>query len=110
MIIFGGCTHDEAYSDVWQLRVVSSQAHWVQLQITGVNRLYAASLCLLYRRLAGCGAIRGCLCSTLAYSVPSFHKDIACCLAFLPLATTCVATDLLWQLTSGCLNRREPRF
>lgn len=47
MVIFGGCSHDEAYSDVWQLRVVSSQAHWVQLQITGVNRLYAASLCLL---------------------------------------------------------------
>ncbi len=49
MVIFGGCTHDEAHSDVWQLRLVDSQAHWVQLQITGTEMLHMSSGCLLCR-------------------------------------------------------------
>ena len=38
MVIFGGCTHGEAYCDVWQLRIVEGQALWVRLQTTGMDR------------------------------------------------------------------------
>ena len=37
MVIFGGCTHGEAYNDVWQLRNVAGQALWEQLHTTGMD-------------------------------------------------------------------------
>lgn len=43
MVVFGGCTHAEAYNDLWRLSVTDRKATWVQLQITGVERLYDTS-------------------------------------------------------------------
>ena len=42
MVIFGGCTHAEAYNDLWRLRVTDGEADWVQLQTTGVGRPFRA--------------------------------------------------------------------
>ena len=38
MVIFGGCTHGEAYKHFWQLQIVSGQALWIQLHTTGMDR------------------------------------------------------------------------
>ena len=35
MVIFGGCTHTGAFSDVWRLRIQADKAKWEELQTAG---------------------------------------------------------------------------
>ena len=61
MVIFGGCTHDEAYGDVWQLKIMDSHAHWVQMQTTGVKWALHINKLSVPQKLAGCGAMMWCM-------------------------------------------------
>ena len=36
MVIFGGCTHIEAFGDVWQLRIADGTARWEELHTSGM--------------------------------------------------------------------------
>jgi len=44
MVIFGGCTHIEAFGDVWQLRIADGTARWEELPTSGMSTSSALHL------------------------------------------------------------------